>query len=299
VFEIGFPTSIFFPGFFLSSWLFAPPPLRFDLGLYLNLEIPSSGVHLSAHAPSIFLHAESMPGARATLPHSSERLTLFTLPYRAAPWPSPGAVPLHPRRAGRRGWTSSRAAGSEPAAQSGTTEPPRRCLSQLEPCCITTVTHGSCRPKPRGIPSEHLRLNLPAVGRLQAEHPIGVHQSPAATPSCTPTKAPPFSHFDVTGSTSFSLVVQVPNSSLHFCHPKLRLSFSPWATSSFVTLSYSSVSCYPFPPIGLSVSSHPTVVSARHESLSLHPAAGQAKSDTATGPLLLALSFMRFKICIK
>jgi hypothetical protein len=47
VFQIGFSTSVFFPGFFLSSWLFVSP-LRFDLGLYLTLEIPSSGVHLSA-----------------------------------------------------------------------------------------------------------------------------------------------------------------------------------------------------------------------------------------------------------
>jgi hypothetical protein len=59
VFQIGFPTSMFFPDFSSLPGYLSPPPLRFDLGLYLNLETPSTGVHLSATS------TPSRPGPRA------------------------------------------------------------------------------------------------------------------------------------------------------------------------------------------------------------------------------------------
>jgi hypothetical protein len=103
VFQIGFPTSMIFLDFSsLPGYLFSL--LRFDLGLYLNLESPLSGVHLSATSSPARPgpHARHFP-ARGIHAGGKSYLTPFV---RAARPPHP-SIPHCARAAARSSSSAS------------------------------------------------------------------------------------------------------------------------------------------------------------------------------------------------
>jgi hypothetical protein len=101
------PPRIFLGFYSIPSYF---PILRFEFGLYLNLEIPLSGVHLSA---------TSSPCARAHLLGISSHLDHMSFAAVATlSCPIPTAAPA--------GFLALRAAAPWPAVRSNATGPPRR-----------------------------------------------------------------------------------------------------------------------------------------------------------------------------